>query len=283
MHTKKKFAAVVIALASITGCAANESAVEVPAVTGVFETDIVSSGKADAIILSTSEHTVVIDCGEHDDGDEVAERLEERGIDYVDCVILTHFDKDHIGGFPEVAKYMDIGEVIIPNYVGTSDEYEDMMAAIEEYGLNVTTLTQDASFVLDDCLFELDAANKSSYDGDNDYSIVVTVTHGENRFLFAGDAEETRLSELLQTIDGEYDFLKVPHHGRYNSLSEKFITAVSPQYAVITDSKKNPADDEILDILDELECETYQTVDGSIFITSDGTSITVTQDKEIES
>ena len=60
-------------------------------------------------------------------------------------------------------------------------------------------------------------ANEDDYgeDEENDFSLVVRLTHGDVRFLFAGDAENARLAELLDEGDLASDVLKVPHHGRY--------------------------------------------------------------------
>lgn len=143
--------------------------------------------------------------------------------------------------------------------------------------LDITALTDDMSFILDDCLFEINPPQKTTYSGDNDFSLVVSVTHGDSKFLFAGDAESERIKEILRTFKGEYDFLKVPHHGRYNSATKQFLTSINPEFAVITDSEKNPAEDKVLDCLKSIGCETYQTKDGSVHISSDGEKITINQ------
>ena len=63
---------------------------------------------------------------------------------------------------------------------------------------------------------------------DNDFSLVISMTYGEQRFLFAGDCEKERLKELLEQTEFElqHDLLKVPHHGRKEKNSEEFLEAV---------------------------------------------------------
>ena len=134
------------------------------------------------------------------------------------------------------------------------------------------------SFILDDCLFEIYPPLKSSYSNDdNDFSLVISVTHGNNKLLFAGDAEAERLSELSGQMYLKHDFLKVPHHGNWNKNTKQFLQSVSPSYAVITCSEKNPASDEIISCLDSLNCKTYLTQNGEVNIMSDGEKIEISQ------
>ena len=74
---------------------------------------------------------------------------------------------------------------------------------------------------------------------DNNFSLITTIVHGDNRLLFTGDAEKQRLHQWLSEENVEAcDFLKVPHHGVYNTALKKLADAVSPKYAVICSSGK---------------------------------------------
>lgn len=216
--------------------------------------------------------------GETDDGDEISELLEENDITDVDYIFITHYDKDHVGGFPEVMESITAKNIIVPNYEGTSDEYAEFIKTVNEKNLTVTRLTEDISFVLDDVLFEISVPKKQYYkEGDNDYSLVISVTHGENTFLFASDAEKERLTEVLSEFDRQFDFLKVPHHGRYNGKTEEFINTVKPKYAVITDSEKNPASHKTISLLGTQNTEIYSTKNGNVSVISDGKKILINQ------
>ena len=134
------------------------------------------------------------------------------------------------------------------------------------------------TFTLDDAVFEVFPPKKTSYvEEDNDFSLVINVTHGENTFMFAGDCETVRLRELPGQMNMEHIFLKVPHHGVYCDGMDEFIKSVSPKYAVITDSEKKPAADEVLSLLEGIGCEIYETAYGSITAVSDGKTIKITR------
>lgn len=277
MKIKRLISAFVAVSALLSGCGKN-SKLTAPEVTGGFYVTVLKVGKADAIVLKTENHSVVIDCGEKGDGGKITEYLEENNIFETDYIFITHFDKDHVGGFPKVIDKINADNIIVPDYEGNNDEYEKYLKAVEENNLTVTKLKSDTSFVLDDVLFEVSVPKKQSYEeSDNDFSLVISVTHGENTFLFAGDAEEERLSEVLDEFGKEYDFLKVPHHGRYNKKTAIFVNTVKPKYAVICDSQKNPAEEETVSALESVGCKIYSTKDGNVCILSDGREIKIIQ------
>lgn len=271
------FMCFVVAALLVSGCQAkipNESL----AVTGDFEFTVLKAGQADAIILKTTNHSVIIDCGEKDDGDKVVKYLEENNISNVDYFFVTHFDKDHVGGFSEVMESITTNNIAVPDYEGSNGEYKKYLKTIEEKKLNVIKLQEDMSFYLDDVFFEVSVPQKKSYaEGDNDYSLVISVTHGENTFLFAGDAEAERLTEVISKFGYGHDFLKVPHHGKYNKNTERFIKIINPKYSVITDSEKNPAEEKTLSYLDLADSEIYSTKNGNVSVFSDGKEIRIIQ------
>ena len=270
---------VAIMIFLFSSCSSEKSqTIQAPDVTGDFNVSVLKDGQADAIILTTQNHCAVIDCGEKDDGDEVVKNLTAQGINHIDYLFITHFDKDHVGGVPEVLENVSVGKIITPDYEGTNDEYFAYTEKINEMSIIPMKLTYNISFTLDDVLFEVFPPQKTDYaESDNDFSLAIYVTHGENKFLFTGDAEADRISEIIQQCGGEYDFLKVPHHGKYNKNTSKLIDAIKPKYAVICDSGKNPAEEKVLNVLENIGCNIYHTTDGDIDILSNGKIIDIKQ------
>ena len=273
----KKIISIALCLFLISACAATqEKEVEIAAPEAVndFTVKVMSIGKADAIILMTANHTVLIDTGNRGDGKEILKYLESRDIAKIDYMIITHFDSDHVGGAVKLLNSIDIENIIAPKYKGSSGEYKRYINALSENVKKQQVITSKMSFVLDDALFEVYPAKQNYYkERDNDFSIVVSVTHGENKFLFAGDAEETRINELFSQLDLEHDFLKVSHHGKLAANSEEFIKNVSPKIAVITDSVEEPCDSEVLKILEDAGAAVIKANDYSGEFVSDGKKI----------
>lgn len=276
---KKELCLILLTIIFLCGCSGEKaSQIKIPSVTGEFNFSILKCGQADAIIMQTDNHNIIIDVGEEDDGDEVVEYLQENNISSVDYLFITHFDKDHVGGFTEVIENTTAENIVVPNYVGNSDEYASYIKTVNDKNLKITPLTKDTSFVLDDVLFEVSVPKKQSYtEGDNDFSLVISITHGENTFLFTGDAEKDRLSEVLSEFGKKYDFLKVPHHGKYNKNTQRFINTVKPKYAVICDSEKNPAEEKTISLLESAGSEIFSTKNGNVTVISDGKALIIKQ------
>ena len=259
-----------------SGC--SETTVQLPEVTGNVEISILKTGQSDAIIMNTQKHNIVIDCGESDDGDEVVEYLQSKNAGSIDYLFITHFDKDHVGGVPEVLDNFSAKNIMIPDYEGNNSEYEDYLDSIQKHNYSPTIVKEKTSIVLDDVLLEIYPPKQKAYaEGDNDFSLVISINHGQNSFLFTGDAEKDRLYEVLTQTNQQYDFLKVPHHGKYNKLTKQFIQKINPEYTVTTCSDKNPAEDEVVSVLNSVTDKNYYTKDGDVNILSDGKNITVNQ------
>ena len=89
------------------------------------------AGKADAIVLHTNNSTVLIDTGLKSGGKELVQLIKSQGIDTIDYLILTHFDKDHVGGAARVIKKLKVNNIITSDYFKDSDEVEDYLEAAQ--------------------------------------------------------------------------------------------------------------------------------------------------------
>lgn len=249
----------------------------------VLKVTLLKVGKADAIVVQSGDKTMIIDTGEEDDGEELTVFLKNQGVSYVDALIITHFDNDHVGGADTLVESVDIGQVFLPAYLGSSAEYLDFMNALQHKGISPQCLTQPAEFWLGDASVLVEPplsyeATDGSEETDNNFSLITTVIHGENRFLFAGDAEKRRLREWLSGGSAEEcDFLKIPHHGVYNTALRGLLDETSPKYAVICSSDKNPAQVQTLELLEQYNIHVFQTKDGNVTATSDGKHLEVHQ------
>lgn len=272
---------IVMTLLLLFGCGAEQKKAETETVTPdnnqKLEMIVFKVGKADSMLVTVGEHHILIDTGEDEDGEKVLKYLNEHGIETIDYLILTHFDKDHIGGADTIINNSNVLQVIAPNYTKDSRQYNEYTTALIKNDISATILNAELSLTLGEAQVTISPGEKRSYKKDNDYSLVVSIQHGYNSFLFTGDAEEVRLAELIEEGNLAHTFLKVPHHGRFNDKSAEFIREVNPKYAVITSSNKNPEDDRIVEALKSVGAAVFTTRNGSISVISDGKTIAIQQ------
>lgn len=243
-----------------------------------FEVTVLNTGKSDCILIQIDDKTIMIDTGTNKNGEQICKLLKEKNIDTLDYLILTHMDKDHIGGVDSVLNQVKVTNLVQADYIKDSKQYEQYIQLVEEQDLHPIKLHKNINTEINGAKINIYPALKNEYSESNDYSIIIDITYGEHSFLFAGDAEEERLAEFLSTNKKQYNFLKLPHHGRYNKLSEEFLKSVKPTYGVITCSEDEMADDKVLQLLEKYNITTFLTLNGDVVVKSDGKNINIVQE-----
>lgn len=187
---------------------------------------------------------------------------------------MTHFDKDHVGGADTIINSVDVQEIITPKYKRSSIQYLEYKHAITANHITPIALTATYSFTAGTAEFTVYPPQKSKYKIENDYSLIVSVQHGSNSFLLTADAEEERMDEIMKHSVVEHTFLKVPHHGKFEDNTLEFYSMVNPKFAVITSGRKRA---KTVSALEKLGTKVFVTRDGTVYVKSDGTSISMQQ------
>lgn len=231
-------------------------------------------GQADSILLISNDKTMLIDAGTNDKGKLVVQDIKNLGVDRLDYVIGTHPHEDHIGGLDDVIKNFDIGTIYMPKIQTNTKTFEDVLDAVSEKGLKITTPSVGDIFKVGevDCeimLCDVDLAEKNN--NLNLSSIAIRSTFKEQSYLFMGDCEK----ENEQTRNWpQTNVLKVGHHGSDTSSSQDFLNQVLPQIAIIQTGKDNKyghPKQTTLNKLEKLKALIYRTdLNGNILLESDG-------------
>ncbi|MEW6040740.1 MAG: ComEC/Rec2 family competence protein [Elusimicrobiota bacterium] len=195
----------------------------------------------------------------------------------IDIVLITHPHPDHIGGLPAVLKEIKAGIIYgySPEMAVDYTLQTDIIFNPPPVGKTVKYGEAKLEFLSPPSPFIGTEADI------NNNSVVTKLTYKKISMLFAGDVEWA--GELLLVDIGEKirsTILKVPHHGSYTSSTSPFLDRVMPEAAVITCGKGNafghPHQDTIKQY-SKRKIKLYRTDDqGTITVTSDGTSYTIT-------
>lgn len=232
-------------------------------------------GQADSALISCSGEYMLIDAGNNADGKYIVKQLQEMGIKKIDYLVGTHPHEDHIGGLDNVIKNFNIGKIYMPKRQADSKTFEDVLDAISEKKLKVTTPKKETSFTLGQAECKV-LSIESDAEDTNDSSIVIQVNFGKHKFLFTGDLTST----IEKEIDWEdIDVLKVAHHGSRYSSSNEFLNEVRPEISVISVGKNNDYNHphkEALNRLKKINTTIYRTDEkGTIYLRDDSKEIKV--------
>jgi len=227
-----------------------------------------TAGDADCAVLLSRGQCVVIDTGEEADGPRILEFLERKQVSKIDCLILTHPDKDHIGSAPLLLESMSVEMIVMPYYMKDNDRLQALEDQMEQSGAPVMTLSRSREFVFGDLDLRIFPPDRINYNKDNNYSLITLAEHGSVRMLFAGDAQRVRLEEMENYELEPVDLYKVPHHGRRSEKGEEAIRQLKPEIAVVTAETADPG---IAGALREENAQIFYTVpDRDCSFESDG-------------
>ena len=270
---KKMLMALAALLVLLCACACAEE----------LRVDFYDMGKADAMLITTPTGVrILIDTGTNKGGKALVERFEKEGIREIDTLIITHYDKDHVGGADKILEDIAVRQVIMPVYNKDSKQHTQFMEALDEaesvkqFPMEIgSDMSMESG---DGVKMSITAAHKKSYgkDEENDFSLAVRLSFGDTKFFFAGDAEAPRQKELLEEGDVQCDVLKVPYHGKLVSTSETFLTETGAKIAYITDDEEEPASGDVIAMLESLGAKVYTSKEhGDVTVISDGKRVEV--------
>ena len=223
------------------------------------------------------------DCG----AQRVLPLLDSLDVTYLEGVVGTHPDADHIGGLISVYQELPVATAYDSGwpYSGTYT-YEQYLLAIQNSGADYVIPRRGD--MLDwgpelqvEVIHPVEPLSPSS---SNNASLVLRLTYDEVSFLFTGDletngGEDVVLAALSSGVidDISADVLKVGHHGSASSTCTQWLARVDPEIAAICVGAGNPyghPHDEVVSRIQGRGITIHRTdLDGTFYISSDGQDV----------
>lgn len=303
MQKKKWFSCLLLLCLLLIGCTAQEAAKDTTqntknveygqinqstkgtssakesSVDGTLEVHYIDVGQGDATLVKCGSHAMLIDGGNNHLGTTIQLYLKKQGVEFLDYIIGTHPDADHIGGLDVIAYKYDFDTIIMPDYEKDTKTYLELIDVIRQKNKKITYPVPGTEYALGEASFTILAPNSNDYGNNaNNYSVALMLEYGGTRFLFTGDAEEESEAEMQENgFPLEADVYKAAHHGSSSASTEGFLEEVNPSYAVIScgeDNSYGHPHAEVLNRLHQRGIEVFRTdQQGSITAISDGENI----------
>ncbi len=230
---------------------------------------VLNVGKADSMILRSGENIYLIDTGRGRTMDVTESALKEEGITHLDAVIITHMDSDHVGGLKKLLKSdVTLDHIYVPAYYlqEEKDKENPAIKAAEKQGRETEILEAGQTLPLGEGKITVLGPISPATDKEDNNSLVLLAEAAGGSILLGGDMEFPEEAALLRAgVIPRADVLKVPNHGDGDATSEEFLRAVQPKIAVIstsTEEKETTPDPRIMELLEQMNVETYQTQDS---------------------
>ena len=201
----------------------------------------------------------------------------------IEYLIATHSDSDHINMMPYVFDNYTVGHVYYNPDNHDTVAYRNAVTAYARAS-EITPIPQyGETYVITraELTVTIYAPGYKRFSDVNSSSPIIVVEYRETRLVFTGDAhantEAWFLSERAKTNGAtKTDVLKVGHHGSSSSSSVAFLSALSPEFAVISVGAGNTYGHptaQTMSRLSAIGCATYRTDrQGNIalFVNADG-------------
>jgi competence protein ComEC len=238
-------------------------------------------GQGDAVLLQVPQGAVLVDQGPPEA--DVAAQLRRLGVRHLSLLVLTHPQRDHVGGAAEVIERLSCRLILDPRLESPSDDERRALAAARRRGVPIAVARAGRAYRLGRLRLRILWPPDAGAPGENPNlnATVLLASYGETDALLTADAE----SEVtLPLRPPPVEILKVAHHGSADAGLPRLLALVRPRVAVISVGRDNDYGHPTPSTLGTLErapaLAVYRTDrDGRITIDSDGERIEVQEER----
>ena len=270
-----------MALAVVVGWRTWPEPAPAPAPAGLRVT-FLDVGQGDAVLLQVAQGAVLVDQGPPEA--DVAAQLRRLGVRRLAAAVLTHPQRDHIGGAAEVLEEIPVGFALDPRLNSDSPDEREALAAARRNRVRVVVARAGATYQLGRLRLRLLWPPDGGLPGEdpNRNAVVMLGSFGSTDVLLTADAESEVTLPLRPPAT---EILKVAHHGSADPGLPALLRQVRPSVAVVSVGAGNdyghPAPSTLAALEDAPHLRVYRTdQDGAVTVESDGARFWVREDGE---
>ncbi len=229
---------------------------------------ILDVGQGQCVLLQCRDSAYLLDCGGSSPekvADAAIRAMGAQGIQSLDGVIVTHYDKDHANAAAYLLQTVPVDRLYLPD----TDKDNAIRMELESADIPVTWITQTQKLSCGNG--ELTLFPSFGEDGGNESSMCILYQGEKRAILVTGDRDTEGEQQLLKQAEiPKLDVLVTGHHGAYTSTGWELLSQTLPEIAVISVGKDNfhgHPDTYTLDRLERFGCIVRRTdQEGTIII-----------------
>lgn len=217
---------------------------------------VMDVGQAQSVLIQSDDSFALIDAGFAKGNTDVVTYLNQRGVDRLELLVITHFHTDHTSQVLEVLDNFAVDTVLIPDLseenMPTTSFFDKLLTRAEEGEFSLATAKKDDIYPVGDG--EIKVLADTYNDGDvNDTSIALTFTQGDFIYLETGDCEAEAEEYLLPYIPENVTLFNAGHHGSSTSNTLALLEKANPKYVSISCGEDNSYGHPHQEVLDRLK------------------------------
>lgn len=197
--------------------------------------------------------------------------LEQRGVDELDLVILSHPHEDHLHGLLAVLEHFPVATVVDNGQAHTTDSYLKYLELVTTKNSVYHKMRAGDQIQLPGPItlhiLHPDGFLTGTQSDLNNNSLVIKLTYQGRSVLFTGDLDQAGQYDLLNRGLPEVDLVKIPHHGSRVAGMARFYQELNPRYGVITVGRNSYGhpDPKLMTLLDTQGINYWRTdEDGAV-------------------
>lgn len=207
-----------------------------------------------ALLTCPNGMRMLIDCGHNNSlGWYPGDHLRALGVEYLDMLVVTNYDQDHVSGFANLTDFVAIGNIVrntsvAPHVIrGFKSDDGNLSSAMDRF-VNAISYEFGPPGAMPALQFPSVewSVHRNMYPifkDENNLSLVLRLKIGDVTFLFPGDMETAGWNHLLKTdhlLAGSVkhtSVLMASHHGRLNGVCPALfdVYGCRPELVVISD------------------------------------------------
>jgi competence protein ComEC len=251
-----------------------------PSPTGLRVT-VLDVGQGDSIVLQVPEGAIVVDQGPPEAN--VARQLGRIGVRRVSMLVLTHPQRDHVGGAEQVLETHDVDSILDPALLSESSYEDDAVAEARRQEVPTVLARAGQSYRLGKLRLRVLWPEDGGASGEdpNENATVLLASYGEVDVLLPADAES---GVTLPLRPPPVEVLKVAHHGSADDGLARLLGLIRPEIAVISCGANNdyghPTASTLSTLASAPGLDVYRTdEDGRVTLETDGDRISVATER----